>query len=100
MYHGEQIIQHSMLPIGDLSEEAQEKRNKDYRFFREHNTRKMSRCFTNEDLLAILLCSSDPYLSNIRTKWKSTSIDLDEEAKTLLEDDQHSYVEDIFTKII
>lgn len=68
LYHGEKIIQHSMIPIGDLSEEAQEKRNKDYRFFREHNTRKMSRCFTNEDLLTILLCSSDPYLFNIRTK--------------------------------
>lgn len=29
-----------MIPIGDLSEEAQETRNKDFKHFREFNTRK------------------------------------------------------------
>ncbi|GBP06660.1 hypothetical protein EVAR_71786_1 [Eumeta japonica] len=100
LYHGEQIIQHNMLPIGDLSEEAQEKRNKDYRFFREHNTRKISRYHTNEDLITILLCTSDPYMSSIRQKWKSPSIELDEEAKELLEHENQDYLEEIFTKIV
>lgn len=97
LYHGEKIIEHNMLPIGDLSEEAQEKRNKDYRYFREHNTRKMSRCNTNEDLLNILLCTSDPYISSIRHKWKSTQIELDKEAMQLLEDENQEYLDDIFT---
>lgn len=100
LFHGEQIIQHNMLPIGDLSEEAQEKRNKDYRFFREHNTRKISRYCTNEDLINILLCTSDPYMSSIRQKWKSTSLELDEEAKQLLQNENQSYLEEIFTNIV
>lgn len=100
LYHGEQIIQHSMLPIGDLSEEAQEKRNKDYRFFREHNTRKMSMYCTNEDLINVLLSTSDPYISSIRQKWKSSNIELDEEAKQLLEDGNDGYLEEIFTNIV
>lgn len=100
LYHGENIIQHNMLPIGDLSEEAQEKRNKDYRYFREHNTRKISRYSTNEDLFNILLCTSDPYISSIRQKWNSTPMELDKDAKQLLEDEQETYLDKIFTKIV
>jgi hypothetical protein len=43
-------IQYAFLPIEQLSEEAQESRNKDYSNFRENNTRKMSRISTNTDL--------------------------------------------------
>lgn len=52
--------------LGQLSEEAQEARNKDYKHIREHLTRKNSRLNTNTDLLNMLLVSSDPYISSIR----------------------------------
>lgn len=84
LYHGEDVIKYHLVPLGDLSEEAQEKRNKDYRFYREHNTRKMSRNSTNEDLFNILLATSDPFISSIRNQWKVEHRDLDEEAKKLL----------------
>ena len=84
LYHGEDVIKYHLVPLGDLSEEAQEKRNKDYRFYREHNTRKISRNSTNEDLFNILLATSDPFISSIRNQWKVEHRDLDEEAKKLL----------------
>jgi hypothetical protein len=98
LYHGERIIENNLLPIGELSEEAQEKRNKDYRYFREHNTRKMTREKSNEDLIHILLVSSDPYLSAIRFKWNSKKNELDIETQQLLEENQDS-LEDSFTLI-
>ena len=41
--HGADIIQYAALPIGMLSKEALESRNKDFRNIREYHTRKMSR---------------------------------------------------------
>jgi hypothetical protein len=55
LMHGSIVIQYALLPIGQLSEEAQESRNKDYSNFRENNTRKMSRISTNTDLMHALL---------------------------------------------
>lgn len=92
LYHGEDVIRHHVVPLGDLSEEAQEKRNKDYRFYREHNTRKITRNSTNEDLFNILLATSDPLISSIRNQWKVVHRDLDEEAKGLLEDRNNTEV--------
>lgn len=67
LIHGADIIEHfGLLPIGKLSEEASEARNKDFRNYREHHSRKMSRIATNEDILHNLLLSSDPKLSLIR----------------------------------
>lgn len=43
LLHGSDIIRASILPIGTLSEEAQECRNKDLKKFREHRARKCSR---------------------------------------------------------
>ncbi|GBP00726.1 hypothetical protein EVAR_72669_1, partial [Eumeta japonica] len=86
------------MPIGDLSEEAQEKRNKDYRHFRKHNTRKISRYITNEDLFNILLCTFDPYISSLRQKWNCTPMKLNKDAKQLLRDEQKTYSDEIFTK--
>jgi hypothetical protein len=45
-------------------EEAQEAKNKDFKFVREHHTRKISRISTNENLLHYLLLSSDPIVSH------------------------------------
>lgn len=64
--HGEIIASTAILPLGLLSEEAQEARNKDCRYYREHNTRKCSRVSTNEDLFKRLLASSDPYVTSLR----------------------------------
>ncbi|CAH2086218.1 unnamed protein product [Euphydryas editha] len=41
----------ALLPIGILTKEAQEARNKDYRVFRQKQSRKCSRTLTNEDVI-------------------------------------------------
>lgn len=67
--HGKEIIEYSMLPLGELTEEAQEARNSDVKNFRLFNTRKCSKIAQNSDLMEYLLISSDPVLYSIRTKW-------------------------------
>ena len=49
--HGKLVIASWILPIGQLSEEAQEARKKDNRRYREYFTRKTSRIDTNIDLI-------------------------------------------------
>ena len=66
LWHGKAIIEHCILPIGQLSEEAQESRNKDNRRYRLQFTRKTSRTETNADLIKRLLISSDPYICSFR----------------------------------
>lgn len=66
LLHGSNIISVALLPIGMLSEEAQEARNKDFRMFREKRCRKNSRMATNVDLIHIMLVSSDPIISFLR----------------------------------
>lgn len=68
LLHGADIIQYAALPIGMLSEEALESRNKDFRNIRENHTRKMSREKTMYDLFHYLLLSSDPLISSLSTK--------------------------------
>jgi hypothetical protein len=67
LIHGSDVLSVSLLPIGMMSEEAQESRNKDFRAFREKFTRKISRIATNEDLMHIFLISSDPIISSYRS---------------------------------
>lgn len=66
LLHGAIIIKEAILPIGQLSEEAQESRNKDLKSFREKHTRKISRTTGNQDLLNRLLITSDPLISSLR----------------------------------
>lgn len=48
LLHGAEIIlRNAVVPIGSLSGEASETRNKDFRRYREHNSRKSSRVRTN-----------------------------------------------------
>jgi hypothetical protein len=62
LIHGADIRKHfSCLPIGILSEEAAEARNKDFRNTRERHTRKTGRLQHNEDITHNFLISSDPY---------------------------------------
>lgn len=89
LIHGADICSHfSVLPIGILSEEASEARNKDFRNVRERHTRKTGRIETNLDILHGLLISSDPHISRIRPKLqKKTLHELLPEAIELLQVD-------------
>lgn len=66
LIHSPRVLSQMMIPIGQLSEEAQESRNKNLKEYREYHTRKTSRQHTNEDLLHMLLVSSDPFISSLR----------------------------------
>lgn len=86
LIHGENIIRYNaVLPLGQLSEDAQESRNKDYKLFRLHHSRKCSRLATNEDVFHTLLYTSDPYITSLKKSSKRILVELDEEALQLVE---------------
>lgn len=68
--HGPEIVAHALLPIGQLSEEAQEARNKDFKNYREHYARKCSRENMNEDIFNRFLLTSDPLITSKSTNYK------------------------------
>lgn len=74
LIHGPHIISASILPIGQLTEEAQEASNKVFKRFRENYSRRISREKTNEDVLNRLLIASDPLISNIDPPQKLSKI--------------------------
>lgn len=84
LIHGGKIIAAAILPIGMLSEEAQEARNRDYREYRRYHARKCSRISTNEDVMHLLLASSDPFINKFRKVQKKQELDLPEDVKELL----------------
>jgi len=55
LVHGSSVAKFALLPIGQLSEEALEARNKYLRNFLLNHTRKFSRTITNRDLFQRLL---------------------------------------------
>lgn len=67
LLHSPSVIKHALLPIGQLSEEASEARNKHFRQYRENYSRKFSRTDCLEDITNRLLLTSDPYISSIRS---------------------------------
>lgn len=69
LFHGTDIISSCILPIGQLSEEAQEARNKHNKKFRELFTR--TRFDTNRDLINRLLITSDPHIASLRASPKT-----------------------------
>lgn len=68
LVHGAEIIRHSVLPIGQMSEEAQEARHKHFSSYRERFACKTSRENTMRDVCHRLLETSDPYISWMRQK--------------------------------
>ena len=64
--HDAKVIASMNIPIGQLSEGAQEARNKHLKQYREFHTRKASRQDTNRDFLKLLLSCSNPYISSLR----------------------------------
>lgn len=68
LIHGTTVIKHALLPIGHLSEEAAEARNKHFKSYRQNFARKCSREACNLDVINRLLLTSDPLLSASRPK--------------------------------
>ena len=66
LIHSNQVISSAILPIGQLSEDAQEARHKDIRRYREGYSRKSLRLNTIKDIFHHLLVSSDPFISSLR----------------------------------
>lgn len=73
LMHGASVIKYAILPIGQLSEEAAEARNRHFRSYREHFSRKFSRLYCNQDILNRLLLTSDPFISSTRKRIYSKS---------------------------
>ena len=84
LMHGKDIMDAAVLPIGMLSEEAEEARNKDYRKYRLMFARKCDRISTNTDVFNRLLITSDPYISSIRRHSNKMSLELDPIVKDML----------------
>lgn len=57
--HGSKIVSAAMLPIGMLTEEAQESRNNDYKRYRMSHSRKCNRLSTSQDIFHTTLASSN-----------------------------------------
>jgi len=85
LIHGPEIIASALLPIGQLSEEAQKARNKDIKRFREDFSRKCSRENTMQDIFNRLMITSDPYISSVRKLPQKSLKSLLPEAIELLE---------------
>ncbi|KAJ4438245.1 hypothetical protein ANN_14184 [Periplaneta americana] len=85
LIHGPTVIENALLPIGQLSEEAAEARNKHFRSYRQNYARKFSRESCNLDIINRLLRSSDPLLTSMRpTQRKRTKPFLKETTEMLL----------------
>lgn len=66
LIHGKEIVASSLLPMGQMSEDAQESCNKLIKRYREDFSRKCNRTKTMEDVFLRLLITSDPYISGLR----------------------------------
>ncbi|KAK4876058.1 hypothetical protein RN001_012480 [Aquatica leii] len=85
LFHGSFIIEKALLPIGMMSEEAAEARNKHFRLYRQNYARKFSRESCNLDIINRLLLSSDPLITSTRpTPRKTTKPFLKETIEMLL----------------
>jgi len=87
LLQGADVIECVPLPIGMMSEEALEARNKDFRKFRLKHCRKTSRTHIMEDLMNSLHISSDPLITSLsKSPSRHSNIDifLDEDVKNIL----------------
>lgn len=85
LVHGAEIIKHALLPIGQMSEEAQESCNKFFKKYRENFARKNHRQKTMEDVFKRFLISSDPIISSCRKLLHKPLKSLSPEVIALLE---------------
>lgn len=82
--HGAVVAQAIMLPIGMMSEEAQEASNKIYKQVRQKHTRKMDRAKTTTDLMHRMLEMSDPVITKARGLPKEKKNDLPNDVLPLI----------------
>lgn len=88
LVHGADIIAHNcILPIGHLSEDAQEASHKVFRYVRLHHTRKCSRVASNTDLIKTMLLLSDPVVSSNVNRKNHKTLTID--AKNLIEESEN-----------
>lgn len=66
LIHGPFIIENFLVPIGILSEEAQEARHKHFKKYRRNFSRMLSRADSNRDIMNRLTLTSDPVLISNR----------------------------------
>lgn len=85
LIHGSELIRNALVPLGQLSEEAQEARNKEIKKFREGFSRKSSRTKSNEDVFRRLLITSDPIITSLRSLPKKKILKFSSEALNLLQ---------------
>lgn len=99
--HGQIIIESHILPLGELTEEAQEARNRDFKHVHLFSSRKCSRISQNEDIFNSLLLSSDPVLALMRKRWISydTSENQEEYKDLLYLLDMYDDISDWFLQI-
>jgi hypothetical protein len=92
LIHGPEMVKTATLPIGMFSEEALESLNKDFRKYRQCNTRKFSRTKTMQDLFNALLVSSDPVISSLsqRIGTRSYKPTLNKQVLELLQEPEKS----------
>lgn len=83
LIHGHKIVERSVLPVGRMSEEAQERSNKTIKSYRNNFSRKNSRENTNRDIVNRMLITSDPHLKPPRNHHK----DLPEDVLQLLKNE-------------
>lgn len=84
LLHSSKVLESSILPIGQMSEEAQESCNKFIKKYRQDFARKSSRIKNMEDVFQRLLVSSDPLISSLRKLPKKQLKALESEAVALL----------------
>lgn len=92
LIHGKQIVESALLPIGQLSEKAQEARNKDCRSFREHHARKTFPESNVQDLMHMLLVTSDSLITSLRKLAPHKTEKFSEDIIVLLKNPQHENV--------
>lgn len=68
LVHGSELIRVSPLPLGVLSEEGAESKNKDYRNDRQHHARKCGRRQNLTDVFLRSMETSDPLISMVSAK--------------------------------
>ncbi|XP_063221512.1 uncharacterized protein LOC134535904 [Bacillus rossius redtenbacheri] len=84
LLHGAAVFKEAILPIGQLSEEAAEARNKHFRMYRTKYSRKFNREVCNRDVLNRLLLTSDPFLSCSTQRRRKTTKPYSSETLELL----------------
>lgn len=91
LIHGHEIINKAILPVGRLSEDAQEAMNKEIRRLRSNHSRKDSRENTLRDVFNGLLIASDPVISSFRHGDNQKRKDLPKEVQFLLKNSNDVY---------